>query len=91
MPKMLVAVLAVAATACADGANMLTEANSRVVREVALETEFVVCGGGLSGVCAALSAARHGVKVVLLQDRPMLGGNASSEIRMCLGYGLSNA
>ena len=61
---------------------MLTEANSRVVKEVALDAEFVVCGGGLSGVCAALSAARHGVRVVLLQDRPVLGGNASSEVRM---------
>ena len=61
---------------------MRTEANSPVVKEVRMETQFVVCGGGLSGVCAALSAARHGVKVVLLQDRPVLGGNASSEIRM---------
>ena len=64
----------------ADG--MLTEANSRVVKEVALETQFVVCGGGLSGVCAAVAAARHGAKVVLVQDRPVLGGNASSEMRM---------
>lgn len=61
---------------------MLTETNSPVVKEVALETEFVVCGGGLAGVCAAVSAARHGTKVVLIQDRPMLGGNASSEMRM---------
>lgn len=64
------------------GTGMLTEANSNVVRETALEAEFVVCGGGLSGVCAALSAARHGAKVVLVQDRPVLGGNASSEMRM---------
>ena len=64
----------------ADG--MLTEANSRVVKDVALETQFVVCGGGLSGVCAAIAAARHGAKVVLVQDRPVLGGNASSEVRM---------
>ena len=69
-------------SAFAEGNGMLTEANSRVVNEVALETEFVVCGGGLSGVCAALSAARHGANVVLVQDRPMLGGNASSEMRM---------
>ncbi len=46
------------------------------------ECDFVVVGGGLSGCFAALSAARHGVKVILIQDRPMLGGNASSEIRM---------
>lgn len=46
------------------------------------ETDFCVVGGGLAGVCAAVAAARHGSKVVLMQDRPMLGGNASSEIRM---------
>ena len=66
----------------ADAGPMRTEANSPVVREVALETEFVVCGGGLAGVCAAVAAARHGAKVVLVQDRPVLGGNASSEMRM---------
>ena len=61
---------------------MRTEANSPVVKEVSLETDFVVCGGGLSGICAAIAAARHGTKVVLVQDRPVLGGNASSEMRM---------
>ena len=44
--------------------------------------DFAVIGGGLTGMCAALSAARHGARVVLVQDRPVLGGNASSEIRM---------
>ena len=44
--------------------------------------DLVVAGGGLSGVCAALAAARHGIRTVLIQDRPMLGGNASSEFRM---------
>ena len=47
-----------------------------------LKCDLCVIGGGLSGSFAALSAARHGAKVVLMQDRPMLGGNASSEIRM---------
>jgi hypothetical protein len=47
-----------------------------------LHTDFVVVGGGLAGVCAALAAARNGVRVVLIQDRSVLGGNASSEIRM---------
>ncbi|ATC65551.1 FAD dependent oxidoreductase family protein [Nibricoccus aquaticus] len=47
-----------------------------------LQTDFVVVGGGLAGVCAALAAARNGAKVVLIQDRSVLGGNASSEIRM---------
>jgi hypothetical protein len=44
--------------------------------------DFCVIGGGLSGVAAAVAAARHGAKVILVQDRPMLGGNASSEMRM---------
>ena len=61
---------------------MRTEANSPVVRQRSHEADFVVCGGGLAGVCAAVSAARHGAKVVLIQDRPVLGGNSSSEIRV---------
>ncbi len=47
-----------------------------------LEFDFAVAGGGLSGLCAALAAARHGLRTVLVQDRPVLGGNASSEIKM---------
>ena len=46
------------------------------------ETDLCVVGGGLSGLCAAVAAAREGIKVVLMQDRPVLGGNASSEIRV---------
>ena len=44
--------------------------------------DFVVVGGGMSGVCAAIAAARRGTKTALIHDRPVLGGNASSEIRM---------
>lgn len=44
--------------------------------------DFCVIGGGLAGTIAALTAARKGLKVVLVQDRPMLGGNCSSEVRM---------
>ena len=44
--------------------------------------DFIVVGGGMTGVCAALSAARNGLDVALVHDRPVLGGNASSEIRM---------
>ena len=47
-----------------------------------IEAEFCVVGGGMAGMLAAISAARHGVKTVLMHDRPVLGGNASSEIRM---------
>ena len=44
--------------------------------------DVVVVGGGTGGMGAAVSAARHGAKTALIQDRPVLGGNNSSEIRM---------
>lgn len=47
-----------------------------------LDCDVLVAGGGISGVCCALSAARNGARVILCQDRPVLGGNASSEVRM---------
>ncbi|PPL00487.1 FAD-dependent oxidoreductase [Parapedobacter indicus] len=46
------------------------------------QADLIITGGGLSGVCAAITAARQGLKVVLVQDRPVLGGNASSEVRL---------
>jgi hypothetical protein len=52
------------------------------MREVRLDTDVLVAGGGLAGVCAAISAARHGARVVLIQDRSRLGGNSSSEVKM---------
>lgn len=45
-------------------------------------TDVCVVGGGMAGLCAAIASARHGAKTVLVHDRPVLGGNASSEIRM---------
>jgi hypothetical protein len=49
---------------------------------VDLDCDLLVAGGGLAGVCAALAAARHGARVVLVQDRSRLGGNSSSEVKM---------
>ena len=54
----------------------------RKVRQVNLTADFVVAGGGLAGTCAAIAAAREGLKTILVQDRPVLGGNASSEVRL---------
>ncbi|MGQ1788104.1 FAD-dependent oxidoreductase [Saccharicrinis sp. GN24d3] len=51
-------------------------------KQIQIQADFVVIGGGLSGVCAAITAARKGTKTVLVQDRPVLGGNASSEVRL---------
>ncbi|MDF2671511.1 MAG: hypothetical protein K0R67_3817, partial [Paenibacillus sp.] len=44
--------------------------------------DIVVCGGGLAGFSAAVAAARQGAQVCLVQDRPVFGGNSSSEIRV---------
>ena len=44
--------------------------------------DVVVVGGGLSGMCAAIAAARHGAKTALVHARHVLGGNGSSEIRI---------
>ena len=56
--------------------------HSRELKTERLVTDLAVIGGGLAGVCAAITAARAGAKVVLVQDRPVLGGNASSEVRL---------
>lgn len=47
--------------------------------------DFVVVGGGISGICAAVAAARLGLKTAILNDRPVLGGNNSAEVRVHLG------
>jgi hypothetical protein len=47
-----------------------------------VRSDITVVGGGLAGVCAAVAAARLGQKVSLVQNRPVLGGNSSSEVRV---------
>ena len=56
------------------------------------DVDLCVVGGGMAGLCAAIAAARHGARVLLMNDRPVLGGNASSEIRMwiCGAHGADN-
>jgi hypothetical protein len=54
----------------------------KVFKKVNYKTDVLIAGGGMSGICAALAAARNGCKVILIQNRSRLGGNASSEIRM---------
>ncbi len=56
--------------------------HARDLRTQSLEADLVVIGGGLAGTCCAITAAREGIRVVLIQDRPVLGGNASSEVRL---------
>jgi hypothetical protein len=57
-------------------------AEKRDNKRITLSADLVVAGGGISGCCAAITAARKGTKVILVQDRPVLGGNASSEVRL---------
>jgi len=59
-----------------------TACDSRNLREEKIESDLVIVGGGLAGACGAITAAREGLKVVLVQDRPVLGGNSSSEVRL---------
>src|SRR3984957_2692145 len=54
----------------------------RSLREDNLTADLVVVGGELAGVCSAITAARQGLRVMLAQDRPVLGGNSSSEVRL---------
>jgi len=70
-----------------DGGAELAKLRSRLLGWDATPADggkfdFVVVGGGLAGTSAAITAARLGLKVALIQDRPVLGGNASSEVRV---------
>ncbi|MEX0885391.1 MAG: FAD-dependent oxidoreductase [Phycisphaeraceae bacterium] len=54
--------------------------------------DICVIGGGMAGLCAALASARHNARTLIIHDRPMFGGNASSEVRMwiCGAHGKHN-
>ena len=52
------------------------------LQEINHDVDLCVVGGGIGGLLTAIAAARRGAKVALMHDRPVLGGNASSEIRM---------
>ena len=66
--------------------------SSATLHHETLEADVCVVGGGMAGLCAAIAAARHHARTILIQDRPVLGGNASSEIRMwiCGAHGDHN-
>ena len=57
-----------------------TEIKDRNYKTVKKEYQLVVVGGGLAGISSAVSAARRGVKTCLINNRPVLGGNASTEV-----------
>jgi hypothetical protein len=62
-----------------------TETGLASVAPTTKSFDLVVAGAGISGICAAVAAARQGMKVALVNDRPVIGGNNSSEIRVHLG------
>lgn len=66
----------------AMGESLSFQFHKFYMKEINHSVDFCVVGGGLAGLCAAVSAARHGVKTVLINDRSVLGGNASGEIRV---------
>ena len=57
--------------------------NSKV--QIEKDYQVVVVGGGIAGVCAAIAAARYGARTILIQNRSLLGGNGSSEVRVHIG------
>ena len=61
------------------------ELNNRGIEDDPEEYDLLVCGGGFAGVCAALTAKYKQLKIKLIQDRPVLGGCGSSEIRVWAG------
>lgn len=68
----------------------MRELRSRLIRNFNFPSDkgrydLVVAGGGIAGMCAAVAAARQGLKVALIHDRPVLGGNNSAEVRVHLG------
>src|SRR3990170_6213780 len=56
--------------------------SARSFHKITFGADLIVAGGGLAGTCCAITAARAELKVVLVQDRPVLGGNSSREVRL---------
>lgn len=64
---------------------MRKELNWKEIEQAEGEYDLLVAGGGIAGICVALSCARSGAKTILIHDREVLGGCNSSEVRVCLG------
>ncbi len=65
--------------------EMRRRLNWKQIEQADKEYDLVVSGGGVAGVCTAISASQSGVKTLIITDRPVLGGCNSSEVRVCLG------
>ncbi|HRX12259.1 MAG TPA: FAD-dependent oxidoreductase [Draconibacterium sp.] len=60
----------------------LAQSNGSEIPQKVVKYDLVVVGGGIAGTAASIAAAEQGMKVALIHDRPVLGGNASGEIRV---------
>ena len=65
--------------------DAIRQAAVPAARPAEKEYDVIVVGGGIAGICSAVSASRLGLQVALIHDRPVLGGNNSSEVRVHLG------
>lgn len=74
-----------------DVDGMRKELNWKTIKEKSVVYDLVVVGGGIAGICTALAARRRGCCVALINDRPVLGGCNSSEIRVCMGGQIKHA
>ena len=72
-------------------ALMRRRLNWKDINESPIIYDLVVVGGGIAGICTALAARRKGCNVALINDRPILGGCNSSEIRVCMGGQIKHA
>lgn len=68
-----------------EDADFRREITGMTVQDADEEFDLIVAGGGMAGTCTAIAAIRSGLKVLLVQDRSMLGGCNSSEVRVSLG------
>ncbi len=65
--------------------EMRRRLNWKEIKDVPEIYDLIVVGGGVAGICTALSALRSGVRTLLIHDRGVLGGCNSSEVRVCMG------
>ena len=73
-----------------DELDRFRTARAGAVSDDPEQYDLLVCGGGYAGICTALAAKFSGLKVKLLQDRPVLGGCGSSEVRVWAGGGVNH-
>ena len=69
--------------------NLRQRLNWKEVKDNTTEYDLIVAGGGIAGLCVAITAMRENLQVLLINDREVLGGCNSSEVRVCLAGGIN--